>query len=50
MFSVHKDTLSDVENFLVDGGYSGESFAYSYSYPCFYRFIRETVLSELLDK
>jgi hypothetical protein len=27
MFSLHKDTLSDVENVLVDGGYSGESFA-----------------------
>lgn len=27
MFSLHKDTLSDVENILVDGGYSGEPFA-----------------------
>jgi len=27
MFSLHKDTLSDVENVLVDGGYSGEPFA-----------------------
>jgi transposase len=27
MFSLHKDTLSDVENSLVDGGCSGEPFA-----------------------
>jgi hypothetical protein len=48
MFSLHKDTLSDVENVLVDGGYSGEPFAYGYH--CFCRFIRKTVLRELLDK
>lgn len=29
MFSLHKDTLSDVENVLVDGGYIGEPFANS---------------------
>ena len=27
MFSLHKDTLSDVENVLVDGGYRGDPFA-----------------------
>ena len=27
MFLLHKDMLSDVENVLVDGGYSGEPFA-----------------------
>ena len=27
MFLLHKDTLSNVENVLVDGGYSGEPFA-----------------------
>jgi len=27
MFSLHKDSLSDVENVLVDGGYSGDPFA-----------------------
>ena len=26
-FSIHKDTLSDVQNVLVDGGYTGETFA-----------------------
>lgn len=26
-FSIHKDTLSDVQNVLVDGGYTGEPFA-----------------------
>lgn len=27
MFSLHQDTLENVENVLVDGGYSGEHFA-----------------------
>ncbi len=27
MFSLHEDVLSDVENVLVDGGYSGDPFA-----------------------
>jgi transposase len=27
MFTLHEDVLSDVENVLVDGGYSGDSFA-----------------------
>jgi transposase len=27
MFSLNKGTLSDVENILVDGGYSGKPFA-----------------------
>ena len=27
MFSLHKDVLSDVENVLLDGGYSGNPFA-----------------------
>lgn len=27
MFSLHKDMLSDVENVLVDGSYSGKPFA-----------------------
>lgn len=27
MFSLHKDTLSHVENALVDGGYRAEPFA-----------------------
>ena len=27
MFSLHKDTLADLENVLVDGGYSGKLFA-----------------------
>ena len=27
MFSLHKDTLSDVKIVLVDGGYNGEPFA-----------------------
>jgi len=27
MFSLHKVALSDVENVLVDGGYSGDPFA-----------------------
>jgi transposase len=29
MFSLHKEALSDVENVLVDGGYSGDPFANS---------------------
>ncbi len=29
MFSLHKGALSDVENVLVDGGYSGDPFANS---------------------
>jgi len=27
MFELHKDSLSDIKNILVDGGYTGEKFA-----------------------
>jgi len=27
MFDIHKDTLSDVQNILGDGGFSGDKFA-----------------------